>query len=314
MNVRDAYFSEIYKLVKNGEDIVIVSADLGAPSLDDFRKDFPHRFINIGIAEQNLLSVASGIALTGKHVIAWGLNPFPVTRAFDQMRVFMQDMNIPLTVVALNAGSCSAECGYTHMPIEDIAMVRTLSNIRIVNPSDEIISKSFAQDIVRTFKPTFIRFDKYIHDKYYDSNQIEIEKGFVVKSTGSDVAIITNGIFVNKIRKIEDELKLKDIRYKLIDCFCLPVDEKALIDEIQKCKLIITIEDNIKIGGLGSMILEILSDNQLNKPVKRLSLEKNDRIKDKIINREYWYKEIGLTEQQLLEKINSYWQNYKGVV
>ena len=73
MNVRDAYFSEIYKLVKNGEDIVIVSADLGAPSLDDFRKDFPHRFINIGIAEQNLLSVASGIALTGKHVIAWGL-------------------------------------------------------------------------------------------------------------------------------------------------------------------------------------------------------------------------------------------------
>ncbi|WP_302530292.1 transketolase family protein [Megamonas funiformis] len=314
MNVRDAYFSEIYKLVKNGEDIVIVSADLGAPSLDDFRKDFPHRFINIGIAEQNLLSVASGIALTGKHVIAWGLNPFPVTRAFDQMRVFMQDMNIPLTVVALNAGSCSAECGYTHMPIEDIAMVRTLSNIRIVNPSDEIISKSFAQDIVKTFKPTFIRFDKYIHDKYYDSNQIKLEKGFVVKSTGSDVAIITNGIFVNKIHKIEDELKSKDIRYKLIDCFCLPVDEKALIDEIRKCKLIITIEDNVKIGGLGSMILEILSDNQLNKPVKRLGLEKNGRIENKIVNREYWYKEIGLTEQQLLEKINSYWQNYKGVV
>ncbi|WP_270386944.1 hypothetical protein, partial [Megamonas funiformis] len=71
---------------------------------------------------------------------------------------------------------------------------------------------------------------------------------------------------------------------------------------------------NVKIGGLGSMILEILSDNQLNKPVKRLGLEKNGRIENKIVNREYWYKEIGLTEQQLLEKINSYWQNYKGVV
>ena len=99
MIVRDAYFSEIYELTKLGEDIVIVSADLGAPSLDLFRRDFPQRFISVGIAEQNLLSVAAGIALAGKKVIAFGLNPFPVTRAFDQMRNLLNNLQIPITVI-----------------------------------------------------------------------------------------------------------------------------------------------------------------------------------------------------------------------
>ena len=167
MRVRDAFFQEIYDLTKKGRDIVIVSSDLGAPSLDLFRKDFPHRFINVGIAEQNAVAVAAGLQLAGKQVIYYGLNPFPVTRAFDQMRDIMESLQIPITVTALNAGTCSADAGYTHMAIENMSVMRTLSHVRKINPSDEIMARMLARECIAHPCPRYIQFDKFIEDSCY---------------------------------------------------------------------------------------------------------------------------------------------------
>uniref|UniRef100_UPI003AB4037F hypothetical protein n=1 Tax=Phascolarctobacterium faecium TaxID=33025 RepID=UPI003AB4037F len=231
MIVRDAYFSEIYELTKVGEDIVIVSADLGAPSLDLFRRDFPQRFISVGIAEQNLLSVAAGIALAGKKVIAFGLNPFPVTRAFDQMRNLLNNLQIPITVAALNSGSCSAECGYTHMPIEDFAMVRTLPHVCMVNPSDEIIAKEAAKKLLGK-KPVFLRFDKNISGYRYDEEIINFSRGFVTIGLESELSIITSGNIRASVENILPKLKMLGIDVKLIDAYAFPFDKKEFIDEI----------------------------------------------------------------------------------
>ncbi len=310
MNVRDAYFSEIYNMTKDGADIVVVSADLGAPSLDDFRRDFPHRFVNVGIAEQNLLAVAGGIALTGKYVVAYGLNPFPITRAFDQMRNLMGYMEIPMTVAALNAGSCSAECGYTHMPIEDMAMVRTLSpNVQIVNPSDEEISKQIARRLISEKKPVFLRFDKYIHGMTYEKHEIDFSKGFYSTGENGGIVIVSNGIFIPKIKEMLDFWLKNNMKIKVIDCFSLPINEGAFLAEIVDSKLIVTIEDNMLIGGIGSMVLEILSDHSIVKPVKRWGLKFNKEIKDKFLNRDFWYEKIGLKQEQLHRELELLYKN-----
>ena len=136
LSVRDKFFNTIFELIKSGEDIYVVSADLGAPSLDDLRKYFPERFISVGIAEQSLVSISAGLATAGKKVVAYGLNPFPVTRAFDQVRCLMGELKIPVTLCALNAGVCSAEAGYTHMAIDVFNIMKCVPCVRIFNPAD----------------------------------------------------------------------------------------------------------------------------------------------------------------------------------
>lgn len=303
-SVRDAFFNEIYNLVKKGEDIYIITADLGAPSLDDFRRDFPDRYISVGIAEQNLITVAAGMALAGKKVIAYGLNPFPITRAFDQIRCLLSELKLPVTVCALNAGICAAECGYTHLPIEDMAMLRTLSNVEVYNPSDENVSIQLAHDTISHSIPRVIRFDKYINGIIYNSEQIDFDRGFssLNKNGHADVCIVTNGIYVkelNYIFKGNDEYS----NVKLIDLYKIPVDKNSLIKELMLCKKIVTVEENTKSAGLGSMILEILSDNKIERRIKRLGLNIPNGTYDVLTDRSFIRKDLGLDISNVLYEI-----------
>ena len=257
-SVRDVFFNNIYEMVNQGEEIYVITADLGAPSLDAFRRDYPEKYISVGIAEQNLISVAVGMALTGKKVIAYGLNPFPITRAYDQIRCLMAELNVPITVCVLNAGLCSAECGYTHMPVEDIGMLRMLSNIEIYNPTDEVISQNIARDTLTCNKPRIIRFDKTLNEKIYPS-KYDLESGFGIlgEKEAAKVCVVSNGCYIKELRNaFEQNDNYKSV--KLIDLYRIPFDEKLLLEEIKKCENIITVEENVRACGLGSLMLEIL--------------------------------------------------------
>lgn len=309
MMVRDAFFKEIYGMIKKGEDIVVVSSDLGAPSLDDLRKDFPQRFINVGISEQNLLAVAAGLAYAGKHVIAWALNPFPITRAFDQIRDLMGEKEIPITLAALNSGSCSAEAGYTHMAIEDVGMVRMIPSINIINPTDEIISIKAAREVLSCGKPQYIRFDKHVRDIIYEDEVVDFEKGFVSLSNGP-IVVVTNGYFTRRIIPLIKQLKDKGIDFELIDLFKIPFDIASFCKEIEDKRTIISLEDNVLSAGIGSLILEIMSDNGISIPVKRYGLSIDDELKKKLINRDYWHKSIGLDDEGLVDKLVETYNSY----
>lgn len=303
MNVRDAFFEEVEQMVRHGEDIIIVSADLGAPSLDVFRRDFPHRFVSVGIAEQNLLAVAAGLSLAGKHVIAFGLNPFPVTRAFDQLKNLMGGLGIPITVAALNAGTCSAECGYTHMPVEDFALIRTLPHIRYVSPSDTKISYETARQLVTANCPTFIHFDKQIQGARVFDGEISFQKGFRVYRQSKNYVVITNGHFVSRLAGLEIDVDGEKIIPTVVDCYSFPLNEMDFAHEIRQYRKIVTLEDAVLPGGLGSMVLEILSDAMIDISIKRLGLPVYFLRDKKFTNRLSIQQSLGFDQQHLAETL-----------
>ncbi|RKI40086.1 hypothetical protein D7V86_18590 [bacterium D16-51] len=289
MKVRDVFFLDVYDKAKSGEDIIIASSDIGAPSLDEFRIMFGNRFVNVGIAEQNLLAVSAGLAFAGKKVIAYGLNPFPVTRAFDQIRNFMASMQLPITLTALNAGTCSAEAGYTHMPVENVSIMRTLQNIKVINPSDETISHMLVNEILSHPSPRYIQFDKYIEGKQYEKCDIDFSRGFVVNRNDDkqNVVIITYGIWVRECLKA-------GLDCDIIDCFSLPVNEEILIGELRKYENIVTVEDGILVGGLGSMILEIINKYGMNNKIISYGLCMKDGYPKTYTNREVIWNQSGI--------------------
>lgn len=296
MNVRDSFFNTIYELTKGGEDIVLVSSDLGAPSLDDFRRYYPQRFVNVGIAEQNSIAVAAGLSVAGKKTLTYGLNPFPVTRAFDQIRNLLGSFQYPIAVTALKAGTSAAEAGLSHMALENMAIMRTLRNVRIYNPTDEVMARKMAISFVQNPSPVYVQFDPQLSGILYEEGNIDIKKGFIAGGTSSDTIIITYGIWASKLKK-------ENLPAKLIDCFALPLNEDELIKEIKESKKIITIEDGISQGGIGSMMLEILNEKYLSIPVKRMSLEFMDGYPEKLLSREDIFNSENLTVEAIKREI-----------
>jgi transketolase len=302
MNGRDTFFNEVYAQAKSREDIVVVTADLSAPCFDLFRQDFFERFINVGIAEQNLISLGSGLALAGKKVIMYGLNPFPVTRAFDQVRNLMSGLRVPITLVVFNSGSSSATCGYTHMPLENFAMLRALQNIRVIIPSDNTIALCAAVATLAETCPTIIQFEKFVADTIYTKDQIDIPKGFCVSGTGKGVSIVANGYNAAMIYRMLPEFRKCGVSVKLIDCFSFPLNKELLVSEFETVESIITIEDNVLDGGLGSFVLELLSDFSLSRKVKRLGVSLNSS-NHYIENRETIYGKCGLDKDGITNMV-----------
>jgi transketolase len=269
-SVRDVFFNSIYKQIQKGEDYYIVTSDLGAPSLDDLRKYYPERYISVGIAEQSLIAISAGLTMAGHKVIAYGLNPFPVTRAFDQLKSVVAGLDIPLTVCGLNAGLCSAESGYTHMPVEDFAMLRMLPNLDVYNPTDCTIARLLADSTVSLQHPRFIRFDKKLGEKIYEAKDVELAKGFsVYGSENAAITVVTMGIYVPDMRRLADEFTGS---VKVVDIFKMKPDVAALVEVLRPTKTIVTLEENMLEGGLGSFVLEVLADRQLMLPTHRMGV------------------------------------------
>lgn len=305
-NVRDAFFQSIYQHTRQGADTVIVSADLGAPSLDRFREDFGDRFINVGIAEQNLVAVAAGLALAGKKVIAYGLNPFPATRSLDYIRNLMDLLKIPVALAALNVGTCSAEAGYTHMPVEHLAILRTMHNVTLFTPSDETISEAIAKEAVFHSRPMYIQFDKQCSGRLYTEKEVDLTRGFVSSGGPTDIALITYGSFVPCAKALQVKLNKQGVSAKVIDCFALPLDERCILEELVEVKAAVCLEDGKVAGGLGSYILEILSDAAVCLPVKRFGLRFTNGYPQNLINRSLLYTMEGLTDEKLTNDILEY--------
>ncbi len=300
-SVRDVFFNSIYEQIQKGEDYYIVTADLGAPSLDDLRKYCPERYISVGIAEQSLIAISVGLTLAGHKVIAYGLNPFPVTRAFDQLKSVVVGMDIPLTICALNAGLCSAESGYTHMPVEDFGMLRMLPNIDVYNPTDCTLAGLLADTTASIKHPRLLRFDKKLGEKLYYVKEIDLEKGFSVYGPeNASITVVTMGIYVPAMRSLAKDFAEN---IKVVDVFKMKPDVAALVEVLRYTKKIVTLEENMLAGGLGSFVLEILSDHQLMLPTYRLGVKSMPY--HVLANRDYIQKDQQIDLESVHKYLNS---------
>ena len=306
---RDAFFDVIYNYARDDCNIVIVSADMSAPSLDIFRRNLPNQFINVGIAEQNAILVASGLASEGKKVFVYAIASFITLRCLEQIRVQSAINEIPITIVGMGVGLGYCSDGPTHHLIEDIAVMRAFPNIEIINVTDAFMGREYAQIIcTNQTGTTYIRLDKDISSNIYSSfsdyrGTLSLIRG------GNEYIIITTGIMVHVAIEVLKELKREDIG--LIDVFKYPIVSEFILEQLKNSKKVLTLEEHFLAGGLGSAINEIIMDAGLNISVKRLGLDSSKGYSPcyKYGGREIIRKTFGLGKDHIKKVINEYFSD-----
>ena len=243
-------------------DIVVLDADLSKSTKTEvFKKKFPERFINAGIAEQNMLSTAAGLASCGKVVFASSFAMFAAGRAFEQIRNSIAYPKLNVKIGATHAGISVGEDGATHQCLEDIGIMRTIPNMVIINPADDVEARAAVKAAVMHDGPVYLRFGRLGVPVIFDENyKFELGKG-VMLNDGTDVTIIATGLMVEAAINAEKMLKAEGISARVINIHTIkPIDRDIIIKAAKDTGAVVTCEEHNIIGGLGSAVAEVLSE------------------------------------------------------
>ena len=259
---RAAYGQALVELGKERDDFLVLDADLAAATqTGKFKKEFPERFYDCGIAEQNMVSIAAGIAATGKKVFCSSFAMFAAGRAFEQIRNSIGYPHLNVIIGATHAGISVGEDGATHQCNEDIALMRTIPGMTIINPADETEAKLAVRAALEHDGPVYLRFGRLaVPVVFGDDYKFEIGKGVQLKE-GTDVTIIATGLLVNEALIAHDLLKAEGISARVINIATIkPLDKEIILKAACETGAIVTAEEHSVIGGLGSAVSEYLSE------------------------------------------------------
>ena len=305
---RYSYLKRACDLVEKGRDIVVVSEDYAAPMFDEFRQNHPSRFLSVGIAEQNGVAVACGLALAGKYPIVYGCAPFPLTRAIDQLKSAVAGMRLPITVLNSGVGFGVPEFGATHFNMDDIAMVRGIPGMRIVTPTDNVMAEQLADFSLSAHEPLYVRFDKNSEGELYQAGEICFEKGFhawSVLNRQTDIVLISCGSMVREVIALADKLACRGIYAKVMDLYSLPFDGNSMLEEIGDLP-VVSIEEHIPQGGIGTAVLETLNTYRRENRLMRLGVRFMGGYPNVSGKREYFMEQFGLSTEQLENSIQNF--------
>lgn len=251
---------------------------MGAPALDKFFDNFPDRVINVGIAEQSMVGTAAGLALSGKKVFCYSIAPFITGRVYEQIKLDLCVMKLPVILLGVGSGYSYNNMGPTHHSVDDISILRTLPNLDIYSVSENNIAYQLAYTAVNSNTPQYIRFDRECNH-IYDYIAPDIYKGFYIHNYNyeSNTFIITMGAMLPNSLEASKLVKTKyDLNIPVVDVYKLkPLNIDELLKSLEGVKHIITVEEHFLSGGLGSIILEFISDNNLNILVTRIGQKEN---------------------------------------
>lgn len=260
---RDAYGKALKELGLINDDIIVLDADLSkSTKTADFQKVKPNHFINVGIAEQNLMGIAAGIAATGKIPFASTFAMFATGRAFEIIRNSIAYPKLNVKIVATHSGITVGEDGGSHAAIEDISLMRSVPNMTVIVPADGVETEKVIKKIVEYKGPVYVRLGRSkVPVIYDDSYEFEIGKFSTLKE-GADVTIIACGIMVSKALEAAEELEKKGILAEVINASTIkPFDSNTVLESVKKTKCVVTVEEHNIYGGLGSAVSEILCKN-----------------------------------------------------
>lgn len=260
---RNGYGEGLVLAGEEDEQVVALCADLTeSTKTKAFAEKFPQRFIEVGVAEQNLVTVAAGMALAGKIPFTSSYATFSPGRNWEQIRTTACYNDVPVKIIGSHAGLSVGPDGATHQALEDIAMMRSLPNMVVISPVDTIEAKKATLAIARLPKPCYLRLSR---DKVpvvtTEDTPFEIGKAEVFYE-GVDVAVIATGQMVHKALSAAKELKSCNISVRVINCHTIkPIDKEIIIKAARECKAIVTVEEHQVTGGLGGAVAELLSQN-----------------------------------------------------
>lgn len=260
---RQSYGEALAELGEINKDVVVLDADLaGATKTNIFAKKFPDRFFDMGISEQDMISTAAGISTTNKIPYASTFAVFACGRAYDQIRNSVCYPNLNVKICATHCGITVGEDGATHQMLEDINMMRALPNMTVISTSDDIQTKWAVKEISKIKGPVYLRLSRLATPIIYNDNtNFEIGKG-IQFGEGTDATVISTGVTVAEALKAQETLKLQGKNIRVIDMHTIkPIDKDIIIKCAKETKKIITIEDHSIIGGLGTAVCEVLSEN-----------------------------------------------------
>ena len=299
---RQSYGEALAELGRKNKNVVVLDADLsGATKPNIFAKEFPERFLDIGIAEQDMIGTAAGLATCGKIPYASTFAVFAAGRSYDQIRNSVCYPKLNVKICATHSGITVGEDGATHQMIEDISLMRTLPNMTVISTSDDTQTKWAVEEISKINGPVYLRLGRLATPVIYDETQkFEIGKAVQI-GEGTDATVFATGVTVSEAIKAKNELEKQGINIRVVDIHTIkPIDKDMIIKCAKETKKLISIEDHNVIGGLGSAIAEVLTEEYPKKLV-RLGIKdtfgKSGKAEDLM---EYF----GITKIQLVEEVN----------
>lgn len=300
--MRIAFCETLLNFAKKDKRIILLTADLGFSVFEEFIRELPEQFINVGVAEQNMTGIAAGLAMEGKTPLIYSIIPFVTMRNFEQIRNDICYQNLNVKIVGIGAGFSYGPYGHTHHGLEDIGVLRSLPNMVILAPGDPLEAKLATKEALKYKGPVYLRLGKkgepVIHQKH---PRFKIGKGIIIEK-GTDITIIACSTMLETAFKTGQMLKNKGLSVNLVSMPSIkPLDENLILECAKITKAIFTIEEHFLIGGLGSAVAEVLAESNTSIIFKRIAVP--DRFTKVIGLQEYMRKANGLSCDQIVETI-----------
>ena len=300
--LRDCVVETLQELMKDDDKITALEADLGGASgFTKIKKTNPERFIQCGIAEANMMGVAAGLSLTGFKPFTHTFAPFATRRVFDQLFLSCAYAGNTINVYGSDPGFSVASNGGTHTAWEDVALIREIPGAVICDPADDVQMEWIIKEFLKMEGIHYVRSNrKAVRNVYKKGSSFKIGQGNILKE-GKDILIIAAGQLVSEALDCAEELEKEGYSVEVIDMFTIkPLDEKLLIKEAKGKSKIVTIENHSIYGGLGSAVSEVIAENGISVPVKRIGVKEKF---GQVGTAEFLQEEFGLTAKQIKETI-----------
>lgn len=308
--MRDTLLQAVYEAMRDDSEVFFVSADFGSPVLDKIRGDYHDRFINVGIAEQNLINVTAGLALEGFKVFAYAIAPFITMRCFEQIRVSLallselRPMNVNL--IGVGAGYSYVVSGPTHQCYEDLSLMRTLPNMTIFSPADQFSAAALVAKCLQKGGPKYIRLDAQALPTLYHAGLPNLDDGFALHRQGDQVCLVATGYMVHTALRAAGKLAAMGISVGVVDLFGITgFDAEKLNAVLSGYCGVVTLEEAFSgRGGLDAMMFNHLAHHGLRQPLLNIGVEGGYRFE--IGERDLLHEQVGIGERAVADKVHAF--------
>jgi len=305
---RDAFFNALFDIFKADSNCILITADNGAPSLDQFVEQTPRQFIQVGIAEQNMIGMASGLAQEGKRVWTYCIAPFATSHVHEFVKLDVCASKLPITILGVGAGYAYAEMGPSHHTADDISIMRTCCGLEIYSPADSVCGAALAKLSYERLTPKYIRFDRAGIPNIYKADEYDFKPLTFLypnwRKSECDAWIVSSGIMTHTALKVSEFFLKEKLEFGVVDVARVwPFDKDEFLAHVGQ-KNIITLEEHFLSGGLGSIVSEVLHDADNLNSLLRVGIP--DVYHFEPWGRDEAHKKYGLTVDGVVKRIKDY--------